>query len=903
MVKEVNKTGEKLTRLQRIGLYFFHKRETSIVFWFAIVILGVLCYTTLMQRQGFPNVDVPISVVSGTYFVNDKQKVDSEVAEPASNIIKNIPQVKSVTSQASSDFFLLTVEYKDGTSSADGNSLVSEALTSSKKLPSTATLVFKAINAGRFAEQSDLLLSVSSKNDVSAQQLQFRAQAVALKMKELEGVQKSTALIQVEQGIDPSDGSVKSEQRAFDRIGYHDASGAIEYYNSATIGLQAKPSTDALKLYDQVAAKINEIQADSNFSDIRIKISADFAESIRNQVSNLQTNLFEGLLVVIIVCCLLISWRAGIATALSMATVLLMTIAVLWASGTSLNTITLFALILGLGLIVDDTTIMVEAIDAASNTSDNKAEIVAKAIKRVARASLSGTLVTMLAFAPMLFVSGILGSFIRILPISIILALGVSLLVSLTLVPFFGHFLIRPGTKKKTRNPVAVAESWVARKLSSHVRLSRDSRTKRLLYGGGALLFSLLLFLGSVPYFSKLKFDIFPNTKDSNQLTIVLTFPDGDTIAQAQSTTDRADIIIGDTLGKNLSRIAYNSSGSADTATANIQLRDLKQRQTKSPVLIDNLQKAFSNFDGAHVKVNQVDAGPPKDDYPFSVRIFDNDTTKAAKLAQNIALFLDGKDVKRSNGTVAKISRVQISNSATILRSHGDRYVQVGAGFDAADTSALLDPARQLVEAYYTDSVLSTYGIKKDKVVFDYGNEASNQDSFKSMLLAFPILFIAIFLLLLYQFRSFLQPLLIFTAIPFSFFGVAAGLYYTDNPLSFFVLVGFFALIGIAVNNTILLTDFANQARDAGADKYEAMAQAVKARFRPLITTSLTSVVALIPLALSDPFWQSLAVTLIFGLLSSTLLVIIAFPYLYLITEWLRSLSSRGVNRLRRRLS
>jgi multidrug efflux pump subunit AcrB len=149
------------------------------------------------------------------------------------------------------------------------------------------------------------------------------------------------------------------------------------------------------------------------------------------------------------------------------------------------------------------------------------------------------------------------------------------------------------------------------------------------------------------------------------------------------------------------------------------------------------------------------------------------------------------------------------------------------------------------------------------------------------------------FLLLLYQFRSFVQPLLIFIAIPFSFFGVAAGLYYTDNPLSFFVLVGFFALIGIAVNNTILLTDFANQAKDAGADKYDAMADAVAARFRPLITTSLTSVVALIPLALSDPFWQSLAVTLIFGLLSSTFLVIVAFPYLYLVTEWLRSVGGR----------
>jgi multidrug efflux pump subunit AcrB len=152
------------------------------------------------------------------------------------------------------------------------------------------------------------------------------------------------------------------------------------------------------------------------------------------------------------------------------------------------------------------------------------------------------------------------------------------------------------------------------------------------------------------------------------------------------------------------------------------------------------------------------------------------------------------------------------------------------------------------------------------------------------------------FLLLAFQFKSLLQPLLIFTAIPFSFFGVSAGLYVTNNPLSFFVMIGFFALIGIAVNNTILLTDFANQARKQGEGRFESMALAVKARFRPLIATSLTGVLALIPLALSDPFWESLSYTLIFGLLSSMFLVVIAFPYFYLAAEFLRSRYSRRLS-------
>ena len=115
-----------------------------------------------------------------------------------------------------------------------------------------------------------------------------------------------------------------------------------------------------------------------------------------------------------------------------------------------------------------------------------------------------------------------------------------------------------------------------------------------------------------------------------------------------------------------------------------------------------------------------------------------------------------------------------------------------------------------------------------------------------------------------------------------------------DKSLMLFSMLGVFALIGISLNNTILLTDYANQERKAGKRPSDAIASAVKARLRPLLTTSITSVLALLPLALTDPFWEGLAYALIFGLLSSTLLVLTVFPYFYLIEE---SISS-GIKRL-----
>ena len=147
---------------------------------------------------------------------------------------------------------------------------------------------------------------------------------------------------------------------------------------------------------------------------------------------------------------------------------------------------------------------------------------------------------------------------------------------------------------------------------------------------------------------------------------------------------------------------------------------------------------------------------------------------------------------------------------------------------------------------------------------------------------------LVIYLLLIFEFRSFLQPLLIFMAIPFSLFGVTLGLYLSDNPFSFFAMLGFFALIGLSIKNTILLTDYANQSRRAGMGPVDSVHAALAERFRPLIATSLTAVVSLIPLAITSPFWEGLAVVLIGGLLSSTFLVITVFPYYYLAAEFLR---------------
>jgi len=168
-------------------------------------------------------------------------------------------------------------------------------------------------------------------------------------------------------------------------------------------------------------------------------------------------------------------------------------------------------------------------------------------------------------------------------------------------------------------------------------------------------------------------------------------------------------------------------------------------------------------------------------------------------------------------------------------------------------------------------------------------DDSDNQDDFAALGVAGMVALVLMLVLLTVQFRSFAQSALIFLAIPFSFLGVFSALTVTDNPLSFLAVVGFIALIGVAVNNTILLVDAANQARRLGATAGDAIGAAVTSRFRPLVTTTITTIAGLLPLSLADPFWESLGFTLIGGLVSSTVLVLVAFPAFYLGLEALRT--------------
>jgi multidrug efflux pump subunit AcrB len=891
--------------LPKMTSFFFARPKLTAAIWIILLGFGILCYTTLLRREGFPSVTVPIAIINGTYAGNDAAQLDGQVTQPIAQVAIKQSTVSTVMTHTADNFYSVVVQYKDGADAKDATAQLKTSVGHIKSLPSGVSVKYDVPYfgvTGGDTQQIDLAVSYyDQSNQATTTELLSKAKlaVAALNTKHVNGV-KSFGVKDPYAEVTTPDGSIARLQQTFDRVGYAKNNQYIDA-NSVLITVQADKGSDVIKLDENVQKALNELGLDGSgrVDGFGARISASYAPSIKDNISELQRVLLEGLVIVLIVGSLIIAIRASLITVLSMLTVIALTIGLLYLIGYTLNVITLFAMILGLSLIVDDTTIMVEAIDAGRRSSTDRAAIVKKATRKVSRAMVAATITAALSFSPFLFVGGVLGSFIRAIPVTIIASLLISLLVALIFIPFFARFTLLTNkqlSQRKHNELAARLEAAVAAFIAMPMLWAQHSRKRLSSVIFAALIVGVAFLLAGGFFASKVVFNIFPPAKDTNQLIVTLTYPSGTTIEQAQSLAGNADQLTAKVLGNKLVQSSYYGLASAQTANAQLNIISYNDRAETSRQIVSRLQSALDkNFAGAKANVDQVDLGPPV--AAFTVQVKADNRPAALKAAGDVAGYLKSKELVRSTGKTAHFTHVTPPNPLVFTGAKGQVNADVTASFDGTDTTTLVNLGRDAVNKEFTASKLASYGLKAGDITFDIGQESQNQDSFKTLALAFPVLLFIMYLVLVIEFRSFLQPLLIFMAIPFSIFGVMSGLFITDNPISFFAMLGFFALIGLSIKNTILLTDFANQARRAGANPVDAAVAALEERFRPLFATSLIAVLSLVPLAVTSPFWQGLAVVLIFGLLSSTVLVLTVFPYYYLGAEFLRAKTGRTARR------
>ena len=534
---------------------FASRRQASLILWVVLLVFGILAYTTLLPREGFPPVDAPISVGAGAFFVDDQVLLDEQITSPLSEAVVAREEVESILSFSQPSSFSVIANLAGGVTSAEGAAVIEEVIAAGD-FPDDAQFFTQSIDASRFNGEFDVLIGVFGDVETTAQELEDAANAIVGDIQHPD-IAEAVVDTQLDSGVNPATGEPVVLQTAFNLL----TDDSNEFRPSIAIGVNARPGVDSIGIRDAAVESLEVASAGlpDGFNSI---VAIDAARIVEQQIASLQTNVFLGVLVVAIVALLLISWRASIITTLFLFTVIGTAVGALLIVGISLNTISLFALILALGLFVDDAIVITESIDAFRDDEEDEGDeaeqdlsAIRRAINRVGAASASGTMTTVLVFAPMLLIGGILGGFIRILPITIIIALLLSLLLSFIFIPVAARFLTLRAPK--AGGPIVRLQERVADAVAA---LPAQRGRKGTIIGVVGFLFSLVLTgIGFGVFAPQVGFNIFPALKDSTAIGFEITYDPGtdiDTARQiALDVNQAAEDVIGDELVQGLSLI------------------------------------------------------------------------------------------------------------------------------------------------------------------------------------------------------------------------------------------------------------------------------------------------------------------------------------------------------------
>lgn len=899
-MKNINK--EKISEvkpglIEKFSLYFAKNYRITALFLIGVLLLGFLSYTSFLKREGFPQLNIPVAIINVNYIAKDAADMDKTIIQPLENKINDIPEVTSIRSSNFGRSANIIISFESNTEDVEGLlERIEQKVAIDRSIPESADFTYRVINPASVNGVDDLLINIaiegSENKNLTIEEiksLQSKANTLITELSQINSVKEVRVINQINERQNPLDQSIIEVRDSFNRVIIKDGDN-FQTYETVLVGIKKKENFSSVDLSKDISEKVESLKSESQFDTTKVIFGADPAVIVNRQISSLESNFMQGLFIVAILMLLIIGWRSSLIILVFIPVTLALSFISLFVLGYSLNVITLFALILVLGIIADDAIVVLEAIDYYKKQGLKSYSAVINAIKDIGVSDIAGTLTTVLVFIPMIFISGILGEFIRIMPITVIFTLLGSLLIGLSMVVFLSNILF----KVKKENKENILEKSLnffpeliekaSQTASNFVRFYLNFRFGYIL----VIISSIILIAGSIYIASpNIKFSIFPQSKDSNGIEITINYPEGYSLDEAIVKSKEAEsIILNSEYAKYITKIDYTTANNR-SANLSLDLTDLNTRDITAPDIAKNIQDKMDSIVPVNgsIKVIPLSAGgPPPSDFPVEIRVYSDSKDTLAKATKDIADYLadavfDGYS----------ITATRINNLEFIAKADGKRYATVQASVSEGYDSATLTKITNSVIEKFNDDYLKENNLSKDAISADLGQEQEFSESFQSAGVAFIAAVLIMYAFLVALYGSFLLPILIFVAVPFTLPGVFLGLWGTDNPISFFVFIGFIALFGVVVNNTIILLSSANaMIHDKKMNVKEAIIESTKIRTRPILATTLTTLGGLIPLALTDPFWEGLAYTIIFGLLSSFVFVIIAFPAYYIVFQNIR---------------
>jgi multidrug efflux pump subunit AcrB len=694
--------------------------------------------------------------------------------------------------------------------------------------------------------------------------------------------------------------------------------------------------------------------------NIELVSSFDQADNVGRRLGGLGIDFLIAITLVLITL-LPLGWRAALIVMVAIPLSLGLGIVSLNFMGFSLNQLSIVGLVVALGLLVDDSIVVVENIERWLREGYDKKFAAVEATKQITLAVVGTTATLAIAFMPLALLPEGSGEFIRSLPLAIIASVIASLLVSLTIIPFLSSRILKTHHHPEGNIFLRGLKKIIS---GSYTRLLNYSLKHPVI----TLIAAFALFGASLGVFGIIGFKLFP-TSEKPQFLVNINMPLQSNLEtsykmavqiEKELLQEKKVQYVTTNVGKGNPQIYYNEipvNEKSDYAQLYVQLKnDVNPVEKKQ--LIEKFRQRFIQIPGARIEVKDFEQGPPVE-APVAIRINGDNLDTLRSLAGKVENLL-----KSIPGTIYINNEVDILKSDLRVKIHTEKARSLGiqtadidrtirmaiSGFELAkytndrgddynivlktprnefatletfnniyinnaigtpiplnqlaqlefETSPgvikHLDKKRYVVVTAYTDKGVLTQQIndafqKEMKNMqlpagydFQIAGEAESEKEafgggFMTVVIATIFLFIMVLIL---EFKTFKSTLIVLSVIPLGIIGGVAMLWITGNPMSFVAIVGFIGLAGVEVKNSILLVDFTNQLRENGKSLDEAIREAGELRFLPIVLTSLTAIGGLIPIALnSNPLVSPLALVLIGGLISSTLLSRIVTPVVY----------------------
>lgn len=688
-----------------------------------------------------------------------------------------------------------------------------------------------------------------------------------------------------------------------------------------------------------------------------VTVVFDQAPYIEQSISDLTTEGLLGLaFAVLVILLFLLSVRSTLVTAVSIPMSLLVALICLYVSGYSLNILTLGALTIAVGRVVDDSIVVIENIKRHLGHGEPIRQAVIGAVREVAGAITASTITTVAVFLPMALVGGQVGELFRPFAVTVTAALLASLIVSLTLVPVLASWFLRV--------PMAGGRQVVVRAEASalqrgYLPVLRTALARPVI----TCVVAAVVLVGTFALIPQLKTN-FLSDSGQNTFQIRQELPPGTGLAATDAAARRVEQVLAATPGvRNYQTQVGAQGGSSPAALGGTGITSntasyfvTTDVDTDQAELQDELRARLNRLPGAGAVVVQSGGGPGAGELEVVVRAENEqvlteaaaDVERAVRavpgavdVTNNLAARQPTVDVtvNRRAAAAAGLSDQQIGQAvATALRGApvgtvavdgAAQQVVLRTGSDPADIDALralpLGPVRlgdvaSVQEVPQAASITRIDGSRSasitatpdaddlGRVTTDLrqrlddlrlpagataeigGVSADQSDAFGQLGLALALAVAIVYLVMVATFRSLVQPLLLLVSIPFAATGALGLLLITDTPLGVPALIGMLMLVGIVVTNAIVLIDLVNQYRSAGASVSDAVIDGARRRLRPILMTAVATICALFPMSLGLSggglfISQPLAVVVIGGLISSTLLTLILVPVLYSLVE------------------